>query len=299
MSAAAADRPVLGILLMLGFCVAIPVADASAKWIGTALPLGELLLFRFAAQAVLLAPVAGRRMAMRGRVLALMVLRAGLQILGVAMMYLALRVLPLADAVAIAFVMPFMMLGLGWAFAGEEVGPHRLAACAVGFLGTLLVVQPNFVAVGAAALLPMAVALVFSLFMLVTRAIAKEADPIAVQAVTGGLGVTMLLPVLAAMAWAGHVEAQMVWPDRALVLPLAGICVVGTLAHLLMTWSLRFAPSATLAPMQYLEIPAAALVGFLLFEAWPNAMAQAGIGVTVAAGLYILWREQVRSRQAR
>jgi drug/metabolite transporter (DMT)-like permease len=72
--------------------------------------------------------------------------------------------------------------------------------------------------------------------------------------------------------------------------------VLGTVAHLLMTWSLRFAPSATLAPMQYLEIPVATLLGLLFFDELPDGLAAAGIALTVGAGLYIIWRERVTSR---
>ena len=63
-------------------------------------------------------------------------------------MFLSLRFLPLADAVAIAFVMPFIMLLLGKFVLDEEVGSRRLIACVVGFIGTLLVMQPSFAEVG-------------------------------------------------------------------------------------------------------------------------------------------------------
>jgi drug/metabolite transporter (DMT)-like permease len=73
---------------------------------------------------------------------------------------------------------------------------------------------------------------------------------------------------------------------------------LGTVAHLLMTWSLRFAPSATLAPMQYLEIPFATLLGYLVFGDLPDGLAAAGIAVTVAAGLYVIHREHLAGRPA-
>ena len=65
-----------------------------------------------------------------------------------------------------------------------------------------------------------------------------------------------------------------------------------------MTWSLRFAPSATLAPIQYLEIPFATLIGYLVFGDLPNRIAALGIAVTIAAGLYVLHRERRASRAA-
>jgi drug/metabolite transporter (DMT)-like permease len=200
-------------------------------------------------------------------------------------MFTALKFLPIADAVAIAFVMPFIMLLLGKYVLGEAVGPHRLGAAVVGFLGTLLVVQPNFLAVGAAALLPMAVALIFALFMLVTRQMARDVDPVALQAVSGLMGTLALLPLLILLPDT-PLPAASVWPL------IGALGVVGTLAHLLMTWSLRYAPAATLAPMQYLEIPFATAIGWLMFRDLPNGLATLGILITVAAGLYVIARER-------
>ena len=68
-------------------------------------------------------------------------------IVGTAAMFAAYRYLPLADALAIAFVYPFIMLLMGWALLKEKVGVRRLVACTVGFIGTLLIVQPSFAAV--------------------------------------------------------------------------------------------------------------------------------------------------------
>ena len=187
-----ADRPVLGVLLMLGFCILAPAGDSIAKLLGATVPLLQLLMVRFGLQAVLLLPVivaSGRRLTMSPRVAWLTVARTLLHITGVGAMFLSLRFLPLADAVAIAFVMPFIMLLLGRFVLKEEVGSRRLAACAVGFIGTLLVVQPSFSEVGAPALLPLLVAVDFALFMLVTRQIAKDIDPVSLQALSGAMAV--------------------------------------------------------------------------------------------------------------
>ncbi|MCB1339493.1 MAG: DMT family transporter [Pseudooceanicola sp.] len=288
------DRPVLGVLLMLGFCVVAPMGDAVAKLIGQSIPLGQLLLLRFAVQAVVLVPLVwlgARAWRMSGRVLRLTFLRTVLHILGIGAMFTALQYLPLADAVAIAFVMPFIMLLLGKYVLGEEVGARRLIACAVGFVGTLMVVQPSFAAVGWPALWPVVVAVNFSVFMLVTRQIAKQTDPVGLQMVSGGIAVAILAPVMLLGERMGWTPLEMVSPDGREWALLLAIGVLGSAAHLLMTWSLRYAPSATLAPMQYLEIPVATLIGWLVFSDLPNRLATAGICVTIAAGLYIVVRE--------
>ena len=137
----AQDRPLLGILLMLGFCIVAPMGDAVAKLLGQSVPLGQLLLVRFAVQALILIPIVWltrRAWRVRGRFLRLTLLRTCLHIFGIGAMVMALQYLPLADAVAIAFVMPFIMLLLGKLILGEEVGQRRLIACAVGFAMALL-----------------------------------------------------------------------------------------------------------------------------------------------------------------
>lgn len=297
----AQDRPLLGILLMLGFCVLAPLGDAVAKILGQLVPLCQLLLVRFGIQALLLIPVVAatnRPWRMRRRTFNLMIVRTVLHIIGIGAMFTALRFLPLADAVAIAFVMPFLMLLLGKFVLDEEVGLRRILACVVGFVGTLMVIQPSFAEVGLPALLPLVVAVVFSLFMLVTRQIAKETDPISLQAVSGTLASLMILPFLLIGPHINMPETAIVWTDTSTTAMLLFIGALGTLAHLLMTWSLRYAPSATLAPMQYLEIPFATLIGWLIFSDLPNGLAAIGICVTMAAGLYIVFRERAMSRIA-
>lgn len=292
-----ADRPFFGIALMICFCAVAPLGDAIAKLLGPSTPLVQLLIVRFAAQAVLLFPViwaTGRSMAMSARVLRLTVLRTVLHILGIGGMFVALWYLPLADAVAIAFVMPFIMLLLGRFILNEEVGPRRLTACAVGFAGTMLVVQPSFVEVGWPAFLPLAVALQFALYMLVSRQIAKECDPLSLQAVSGLMATAALLILIVAASGSGLDMLRLKWPDARETFLLASVGAIGTVAHLLMTWSLRFAPSATLAPVQYLEIPFATAVGLAVFGDLPNGLAAVGIVVTMAAGLYIVYRERNR-----
>lgn len=290
------DRPLLGICLMLCFCILAPFGDAIAKLLGDRVAIGQLLAVRFAIQAAILLPliwVTGRSFRMSSRVFRLTALRTILHIIGSGAMFLSLRYLPLADTILIAFVLPFILLLLGWRILHEQVGPHRLAACAVGFVGTLLVIQPNFTSVGAPALLPLVVAVAFAFFMLVTRQIAKDCDPVTLQAVSGLMATAILIPLLLLAAGHDLPGLQVLPVVTGDIWLLAAIGIVGTCAHLLMTWSLRFAPSTTLAPMQYLEIPFATLFGWMIFSDLPNGLAALGIAITVGAGLYVIYRERV------
>ena len=287
------DRPFLGIVLMLAFCVLAPLGDSFAKILGGTVALGILLAIRFGVQALILLPLVLGRPAttsLSPQLLKWTFVRTGLHIVGIGLMFTALRYLPLADALAIAFVMPFIMLLLGHFVMKEVVGPHRISACAVGFVGTLLVIQPNFVEVGYPALLPLGVAVAFALFMLVTRKIARELDPIRLQVISGLQACLFLVPIL--LIWPEARAGVHTGMPTATWMLLLGIGVIGTLAHLLMTWSLRFAPTSTVAPMQYLEIPFATIIGWAIFADLPNGLAAIGICITIMAGLYIILRER-------
>ena len=289
------DSPFLGVMLMLAFCAMIPLSDALGKILGATLPITLIVFARLVVQMGLLGPIArlrGETLIPPRRFWSAILLRTALYMVGISLMFTSLRYLPLADAVAIAFVMPFIMLLLGHFFLNEEIGPRRIIACAVGFVGTLMVIQPSFAAVGALALLPVGVAFTFAFFMLMTRQIAKEVEPIALQAVTGAVAAGMLLPLLAIgtiLGWSDFRFASVSGNEAWMLLIMA---IIGSVAHLLMTWSLRLAPSATLAPMQYLEIPFATVIGYLIFRDLPNGLAAVGIVVTISAGLYIIARER-------
>ena len=283
---------------MLGFCVLAPLGDAMAKLLGEDLSVGFLVFVRFSVQVALLMPLVWLLkypMPKGARLIRLTAIRTVLHICGIGLMFSSLQYLDVADAIASAFVMPFIMLLLGKVHLNEHVGPHRLAACAVGFIGTLLVVQPNFVEVGLPALLPLGVAVVFALFMLVTRQIAKDVDPIGLQALSGLMAAPMVGAALLVFPNVPLLAIHPIPNDAWILLAVLGC--LGTVAHLLMTWSLRFAPSATLAPMQYLEIPIGTVIGYLIFKDLPNGLAAVGICITVAAGLYIILRERTMSRR--
>jgi drug/metabolite transporter (DMT)-like permease len=290
-----ADRPTLGILLMLGFCVLAPLGDGLAKLATQTMPVVQIVAVRFVAQALILVPIVmlgGRDLRLTPGVLWITFLRTALHVSALAVLFVALTHMPLAETLAIVFVQPFLMILLARAVMGEDVGPRRLIACGVGFLGTLLVIQPTFAEAGPIALLPLYVAVAFMAFIMLTRRIAKAADPLALQAVSGLMALPMVLPVLVLGPALGLPALSPVLPDTPGWALLALIGALGTLGHLLMTWSLRFAPSATLAPIQYMELPFTVIFGWLLFRDFPNSLALIGIAVIIGSGLYILFRER-------
>jgi len=284
------DNTRLGLLMMIGFCVLAPASDALVKILGDGIPLLQVLIARFMAQLLLLRRnlwTSRHYTWMRADRIGLVILRSVLHLVAIAFLFLSLRFLPLADAIAIAYVLPFLILAVGW-FTGDRTSPLTLGLCLLGFVGTLMVVQPSFTDVGWPALLPIVVAVLFTGFMFITRKISKYIEPIDLQAANGVCAMVILLPI-ALVGKSLEIPMLMMVPvSNVELLYLIGLGVLGTLAHLMMTWALRFASAPTVAPVQYLEIPFAALYGWLIFKDLPNGLSAIGIVVTITAGLLVL-----------
>jgi drug/metabolite transporter (DMT)-like permease len=236
---------------------------------------------------------------MSARVWWLLLLRAGVSIGSTYCFIAAVKVMPIADALAIAFVEPFIILLIGKLVLSEQVGPRRLGASVVGFVGSLLVIQPSFAAFGLVALFPLGTALFFAIYILVTRSLSRLMHPVTMQLNTSLVAAAMCVPLLVAGDLVGE-------PSLALVLP-SGIfwfwvfCtgLAATISHMSMTYALSFAPSSTLAPLHYLEQVSATLIGYIDFGDFPDALKWCGIAIIVASGLYIIHRERMGARAAR
>ena len=293
------DRILPGVLMMVGFCLIAPMIDVFAKIASQTVPVGQVTAARFAVQAVLMAPIVvmmGLSLRLDRGLWPLVALRAVFLILSTFTFVAAVQVMPIADALAIVFVEPFILLLLGRALFSEQVGPRRLIACVVGFAGSVLVIQPSLTAFGLVALYPLGTAFSFAAYMLVTRSLSRRMHPVTMQYHTATIALLMCLPVLIAAEGSGIAMLDPVWPTQVEWLWLAGVGVAATVAHMFITYALRFAPSATLAPLHYFELVSAVILGYLVFADFPDALTWAGIGIIAASGLYIIHRERVLSR---
>jgi drug/metabolite transporter (DMT)-like permease len=296
------DRILLGVALMLGFVVTAPLIDVASKLAAETLPVGQITAARFVVQGAVMLPialVAGHGLGMPRAVVGWVAARALMLVLSTYAFVSAIDVMPLADALAIVFVMPFVLLILGRLVFGDAVGPRRIAACAVGFGGCLLVIQPSLATFGLVALWPLGTAASFAVYMLITRGLSPRMHPIPMQFQTSVLAFGICLPVLWWAEGTGHPTLDSAMPQGVVWLWLAGVGVASAVSHMMMTVALRFAPSATLAPLNYLEIVVSVVLGFLVFGDWPNALTWAGIAVIVGSGLYVIHRERVTASAER
>lgn len=294
------DRILPGVLLMVGFCVVAPLIDVSAKLASATVSVGQITAARFVLQAALMAPIVwalGHSFRLTPRTLGLAALRAVFLVLSSFTFVSAVRVMPVADALAIVFVEPFMLLLLGWAFFGEAVGPRRILASAVGFLGAMFVIRPSLSLFGPVALFPLGTAVSFAAYMIATRILSRQLHPVPMQFHTALLGFLISAPILVLAAPAGFAPLALSWPEGAAWGFLVGVGLASTVSHMAITYALKYAPSATLAPLHYLEIVSAVFFGYLVFGDFPAAMTWVGIALIVASGLYVIHRERQLSRR--
>ena len=289
------DRPLLGVFLMIGFSILAPAMDAFAKLAGAVIPVGEILAFRFGIQASLLVPV--------GLFIGCMIrpsmveigwhfARAALILLATGLFFTALKFMPIADAIAIFFVEPFILTLFGAAFLGESIGWRRLLACAIGFCGAMLVIRPSFAAFGPVALFPLGTAVTFALYMILTRRTAQSLHPVALQAWTAVAAAILILPLLAIFQGSGFEPFDPVMPQGRFWFYMIGVGITASITHLMVSAALRFAPAATIAPLQYLEIIAATGLGYLIFADFPDEQTFLGIAIIMASGLFVILRER-------
>ena len=290
----------LGILLMVGFCVLAPLQDSFAKLTSHDIAIGQIAATRFVFQVALLLPLAAifgwLHRPRRGEV-ALHLIRGVLLLVATACFFTALRFMPIADAIAIFFVEPFILTLLGGLLLGEPLGPRRYIACAVGFVGALLIIQPSFQRVGPVALLPLVTALCFAFYMILTRRMATRMHPITLQVYTGTAALILALPILVLADGSGIGPLDPSWPSGWDIWFLCGLGVIATLSHVCISFALSLAPASLLAPLQYLEIVAATALGYWIFSDLPNALSFAGIALIVASGLYVFFRERQLEKQ--
>ncbi|MBO9452220.1 DMT family transporter [Tropicibacter sp. R16_0] len=286
---------------MLGFCLTAPLLDVAAKLASASVPVGQITAARFIVQCALMAPfiwIMGLSLRVARNQLLALVVRALLLLFATFCFIAAIRVMPLADALAIVFVAPFIVLLVGKFYFGEDVGPRRVGAALVGFVGVLFVIQPSFAAFGVVAIIPLGTAVAFAFYILVTRGLSRRMHPVTLQFHTGLIASLFCIPVLIVAQGSGSDLFDPIWPTDLALLWLLGVGFFATVSHMMMTYALSFAPSATLAPLQYFELPVAALFGYLVFNDFPNMLSLLGIAIIISAGLYMIHRERVLAKQS-
>ena len=281
------QRPLAGIALRLVTAVLLAVMFALVKLAATrGVNVVESLFFRQCGSALcacLLVAAGPGFASLRTRRIGAHVGRMALGLVAMGLNFLAMILLPLAEATAIGFSVPIFSTVLAAVVLAEPTGRWRWAAVAAGFAGVLLIVQPGSGGIGlaGAAVAVAAALLTASVTIVIRRLGATEKATTTVF----WFAVSSLVPLALVMPWfAGRHDAA-TWAV------VAGIALSGGLAQLTLTASLRLAPVALVMPMDYTSLLWATLLGAWLFAEVPAPGTWAGAAVIVLSGLVIVWRE--------
>lgn len=289
-------RPIAGILTLIGSTWALSGLDASGKWVMAAgVTLWVLCWVRYSVHLLLVLalvlPMRGTRVLRSVRPRA-QLLRGGVMLLATLFFFKTLSYLPQAEATAINFLAPLIVLALAPWLLKEAARISRWVAAGVGFLGVLIIIRPG------AGLDPVGVAwglltaCMFACQFMATRRVAVD-DPMTTLIWSGAVGTVVLsltMPVLLPQAMPAMRELHTThWA----VLVSTGVW--GAFGHLLQIQAYRLAPASLLAPFVYIQIVAAATLGWLIWGQFPDMFSWLGIAVICGSGASLAvweWRHK-------
>ena len=281
-------RPTVGIVLLIFSACVLSGLDASGKWIMAAgLPLLVVCWVRYVIHLclalALVLPVKGLH-ALRTRRPRDQVLRGAFMLASTLSFFTTLSRLPQAEATAINFLAPLLMLALAPWILKEPTRVSRWIAAAVGFTGVLIIIRPggelDIIGVGFGLL----TACLVAAQSIATRRVAVD-DFLTTLIWSGAVGSLVLsialpfalpsaLPILASFG-----------PLHWIVLCCTGLW--GCLGHLLQIKAFQNAPASMLAPFVYFQIIAAAGLGWAIWGQFPDLLTWIGIAVICVSGIGI------------
>lgn len=263
--------------------------DTTAKYLSNVseLPVLQIVWFRFLAHVpfslILLGPAAFRA-AFRSRKPGLQALR-GLFMLGAtAFNFAALQYLQLDQTTTVFFLAPLIVAALAGPLLGEWIGWRRLLAVLSGFAGVLFVVRPGFGGVHWAIAFSFGATLSYSLYNISTRYLLRFDSSEVIQFHTPLVGIVFLAPAgLYVWQWPQD------WFTWALLFSLG---FWGGLGHWLLILAHRGTPAPILAPFGYVGLLSMVTLGYAVFGDVPDIWTLVGGAIIIAAGIYLLYREQ-------
>ena len=215
-------------------------------------------------------------------------LRAAIHLVAMLSWFMALTMMPLAEAIALFFTAPFFATILAVVFLGETVRLRRWVAVAIGFVGAMIVLRPGFQEITLAALLVLTCAVFSAGSRISVRFLTARTDANAIVTVHFML-LTPLVLIPALFVWQ--------WPSWDALFWLAALAGLGTLGHIALTRAYTIAEASHLAPFDFTQLLVAAALGYVLFAELPNIWTWTGSAVIAGSAVYIARREAMLQKQ--
>lgn len=289
---ASPDRPRLGILLCLGALFMFSSQDAVTKVLVRDHDVAQFVMVRFWVFALFATVLAAKRIgimqAIRAKRPVLQLGRSLLLVVEIALFATGLGYMGMADMHASFATFPLMATAMAPLILGEKVGWRRWAAVGFGFIGALIIIRPGLGLFQPTVLIPLACALMFGLYHILTRLASRQDDATTSLFYLGWVGVIASTP-FGILAWTPPTTEA--WMFMGL------LSVTGLAGHFLLIMALEYAPASVLQPLNYILLVWATLMGFVLFNDLPDIVTLAGGALIVVSGLYAMFRERQRAAQ--
>ena len=289
LQADSANNRLVGIGIVSVTYLLFTLLDGSAKWLVGTMPVIMVVWLRFVMHAIiagaLLFPLRGMAL-IRTRYWRWHALRALMFIVMTGVNFWALQYLQLTVTTSIQFTVPIIIAVVSATLLGEKLGAARWIAILAGFAGVLVIIRPFSAEFHPAMLAAVVNAILYAIFMLLTRRLAAYDSPETIQYLPA-VGAAVVLTPFAIAGWE--------WPDTGLEWTVA--CLLGVLGgagHYLLAVAHRYASSAVLSPFVYQQVVYMTIFGYVVFGDVPGAPVWIGAAIVIASGLYLFHRERTR-----
>ncbi|OWU76175.1 RhaT family transporter [Marinibacterium profundimaris] len=280
----------LGIGLMIGSTIVFALQDGMSRHLAAEYNTLMVVMIRywfFAAFVIAIAARAkgGLRRAVKTSQPVVQALRGLLLAAEVCVAVYGFTLLGLIESQAVFICYPLLVAALSGPVLGESVGWRRWSAIGVGFIGVMFILKPSGGVFDIAAAIPLAAALMFALYSLLTRYAARRDTTATSFFWTGAVGAVFM-------------TAVGIWHWEPMTLPdygwMACLCVTGALGHWLLIKCYEVAEASAVQPFAYFHFVWASILGMTLFAEVLRPSVATGAALIVAAGLFTLWRERAK-----
>ena len=267
-------------MVMLGVSIAA-FTGVTMKILGDQLSATQVAWFRFAGMSIILAPYLIWKYGLKGMKPArpiVQIIRGLTMAGGTSFFVIGSQTVDYADAIAILYAYPFLLVIIAVLFLGERANWAVWGGIITGFLGVLLVIRPEFNQINIGTVYIFICAMIIGVQLALNRKLGAISPPL-ITAFFGALCATIALTLLLPGSW------QPI-PDEAW-LYIVLLILAGSVNQVLLVWAFVYADASTLAPFTYFEIISAVIFGYLFFDTLPSALSWIGIFLITAGGLYV------------
>jgi len=288
----AISKPVEGALWMALSCFSLTILAALIRHLSFEMDPMLILFFRMVFAQALLLPWLFKHgvRALRTKRLKLHAFRALFTCGAMITSFYAWSMIPLADVTALSFLAPIFATAGAALILRERVRARRWAATIVGFAGAMIILRPGMMTMEPGHWLALAFAGCMACTMLVVKSLSSTEDPVKVVFFVG-IFITPVSLVLAIPVWE--------WPAAHLWIWLLALGPSAVIGHVTFVKALSCADASAILPFDYLRLPSAAVLGFIMFGEVADIWTWVGASVIFASTFYISRREAQIRKQGR